>query len=162
LYRYLSSFINKVDRKGRVSVPAGFRTMLQHRSGQTSPVTELYTLQSIHLPTIEAGGTDWLDVYEQKLGELDPLSEEYDDLSFYVHGDSAFLKIDSDGRVMLNDAMRDHADITDEVVFVGRGDHFQLWSPQQFKTYRPSARQRVLSMRRKGKSDPSSNQANPE
>ncbi len=140
--RFLSNSINNVDKKGRVSIPAPFRALLEKRKE-----TQLYTLQSIDMPTIDAGGTDLLIAYEERMAELDPLTGEYDDLSFYFHGDSAWMKIDRDGRIVLTDALREHTGITDQVAFVGRGTFFQMWEPQQFAEYRREARARILKMK---------------
>jgi MraZ protein len=140
--RFLSNAINNVDKKGRVSIPATFRTLLETRKE-----TQLYTLQSIDMPTIDAGGTDLLVTYENRMADLDPLTSEYDDLSFYYHGDSAWMKIDRDGRIVLTDALRDHTGITDRVAFVGRGSFFQMWEPEKFTAYRREARARILQMK---------------
>ena len=140
--RFLSNAINNVDKKGRVSIPATFRTLLETRKE-----TQLYTLQSIDMPTIDAGGTDLLVTYENRMADLDPLTSEFDDLSFYYHGDSAWMKIDRDGRIVLTDALREHTGITDKVAFVGRGSFFQMWEPENFATYRREARARILQMK---------------
>jgi len=140
--RFLSNAINKVDKKGRVSIPAAFRNLLENRKD-----TQLYTLLSIDMPAIDAGGTDLLNTYEERMAELDPLTGAFDDLSFYYHGDSAWMKIDGDGRIVLTDAVRQHTGITDSVAFVGRGAFFQMWEPQKFSTYRKEARQRIQQMK---------------
>ena len=142
--RFLSNAINKVDRKGRVSIPASFRNLLEKRKE-----TQLYTLLSIDMPTVDAGGTDLLITYEERMAALDPLTGAFDDLSFYYHGDSAWMKIDGDGRIVLTDALRDHTGITDQVAFVGRGTFFQMWEPQKFAAYRNEARGRILQMKQK-------------
>jgi len=140
--RFLSSAINNVDKKGRVSIPAAFRAILE-KAGET----QLYTLQSIDMPTIDAGGTELLAAYEKRMADFDPLTSAYDDLSFYYHGDSAWMKIDGDGRIGLNDALREHTGITDKVAFVGRGTFFQIWQPEKFAAYRSEARERIRLMK---------------
>ena len=69
--RFLSNAINNVDKKGRVSIPAAFRTLLEKRKE-----TQLYTLQSIDMPTIDAVGPDLLIAYEKRMADLDPLTSE--------------------------------------------------------------------------------------
>lgn len=140
--RFLSSAINNVDKKGRVSIPAAFRAILE-KAGET----QLYTLQSIDMPTIDAGGTELLATYEKRMADFDPLTSAYDDLSFYYHGDSAWMKVDGDGRIGLNDALREHTGISDQVAFVGRGTFFQMWQPEKFATYRREARERIRLMK---------------
>ncbi len=140
--RFLSNATNNVDKKGRVSIPAPFRNLLEKRKEN-----QLYTLLSIDQPTIDAGGTDLLLAYEKRMADFDPLASEYNDLSFYFHGDSAWLKIDVDGRVTLSEVMRAHAGITDRVAFVGRGTFFQMWQPEKFTDHRNDVRKRIQLMK---------------
>ena len=125
-----------------MSIPAPFRNIMEAQKE-----SQLYTLLSIDMPAVDAGGPQLLATYEQRLGELDPLTQEYDDLSLYFHGDSAWLKIDGDGRIILTDALRHHAGITEKVAFVGRGTFFQMWSPEKFEIHRREARERIRQMK---------------
>lgn len=138
--RFLSNAINKVDKKGRVSIPASFRPVLGSQN-------RLYVMLSVDQPTVEAGGEALLEAGEAKLATLDPFSSEYETYSFLLHGDSAQLKIDGEGRIILTDQIRNHAGIEDRVAFVGRGHFFQLWEPGQFEAYRKAAREKVAQMR---------------
>lgn len=65
--RFLSNAVNKIDAKGRVSVPAQFRSVLQ-----TKGLIDLYALQSIDMAAIDAGGMDLLEKYEERLAQDDP------------------------------------------------------------------------------------------
>ena len=140
--RFLANTVNSIDKKGRVSVPASFRGVL---GGQGV----LYTMLSISAPTIEAGGPQLIEAAEARLAQMDSFSEEYEVWSFCVHGDSDQLKIDGDGRIILNDAIREHAGISDQVAFVGRGHFFQMWEPDKFKTYQQKTRAKALEMRKR-------------
>ena len=81
------------------------------------------------------------------LDKLDPYSDERDHLSTALFGLSEMLKIDTDGRVILSDSLRDHAHIESEVVFVGLGEKFQIWEPNNFKAHLSEARERVKKQR---------------
>lgn len=139
--RFVSNTINRVDKKGRVSIPAGFRTVL---GGQSI----LHLILSVEHPVAEAGGSDFVDMNMQRLSQMDPFSEEYEMWSFCMIGDADELKIDTEGRIILSDHIREHTGITDAVAFVGRGPFFQLWEPERFRTYREEARSKVRTMRR--------------
>ena len=138
--RFVSNTINRVDSKGRVSIPAGFRAVL---AGQSV----LHTILGIKHPVIEAGGPAFVEQNMQRLALMDPFSEEYEMWSFYLMGDSDALRIDAEGRIILTEAMREHAGIADQVAFVGRGHFFQLWEPEKFHTYREAARKKVKELR---------------
>ncbi len=140
--RFLSNAINRIDAKGRVSVPARFRTVLQKRG-----YSELYGLRALDIPALDVGGPDLLDRYEQRLESEDPFLQTAEDMSFFCHGDGAFLKLDGDGRITVTDFIRDHTGISDTVAFVGRGLFFQIWEPERLSEYGAQVRQRLLKMR---------------
>ena len=138
--RFLSSTINAIDKKGRVSVPASYRSILKERR-------VLHARFSIEHPAVEAGGPDLIAMDEERLARMDPFSREYEVWSFYLHGEAMRLKIDGDGRIVLGDDIREHTGIDGRVAFVGRGHFFQMWEPGRFKAYRNEARAMVRRMR---------------
>ncbi|QDY99315.1 division/cell wall cluster transcriptional repressor MraZ [Nitratireductor mangrovi] len=140
--RFLSSSINRIDSKGRVSVPAHFRTVLQKRG-----FSELYALRALDVPALDVGGLDLLDRYEARIGEEDPFLQTADDMSFFCHGDGAFLKIDREGRIQVSDFLREHTGIDADVAFVGRGHFFQMWEPGRLRSYGAEVRARLLKLR---------------
>ncbi|HMM62841.1 MAG TPA: division/cell wall cluster transcriptional repressor MraZ [Mesorhizobium sp.] len=140
--RFLSSAVNRIDAKGRVSVPAHFRAVLQKRG-----YTELYALRCLDVPAMDVGGLDLLDRYEQRIAQEDPFLQTADDMSFFCHGDGMFLKLDQDGRITMNDFIRAHTGIATEAAFVGRGTFFQIWEPARLAEYGAQARARLLQLR---------------
>jgi len=142
--RFLSSAVNRIDAKGRVSVPAHFRTVVQQRG-----YSELYAIRQLDVPALDVGGLDLLDRYEERIALEDPFLQTADDMSFFVHGDGAFLKLDQDGRITVTDFIREHTGITSDVAFVGRGNFFQIWEPAKLSAYGAEVRAR-LSLLRQG------------
>lgn len=140
--RFLSSAINRIDAKGRVSVPAHFRSVVQRRG-----YTDLYALRALDVPAMDVGGPDLLDRYEQRIALEDPFLQTADDMSFFVHGDGAFLKLDQDGRITMSDFIREHTGIVSEVAFVGRGLFFQMWEPERLRAHSAEVRARLLKLR---------------
>jgi transcriptional regulator MraZ len=139
--RFATSTINKVDKKGRVSIPASFRSVLK---GQNT----LHCLLSVDHPVVEAGGPTMMQWYERRLEQMDPLSEEYEIWSFHILGDALEMKLDGEGRIQLNDRMREQTGIDNQVLFEGRGLSFWLWEPGRYEAYRTEARAKVRQMRR--------------
>jgi len=139
--RFLSNTINKVDKKGRVSIPASFRPKL----GSTS---KIYALMSVENPCVDAGNEELLEHREKHLATLNPFSEEYELCSFVLHGESSELKIDAEGRIVVSEQIREHTGIKNEVAFVGRGNFFQIWESGRFQAYRSKARKEYAAMRR--------------
>ncbi|WFP66064.1 MULTISPECIES: division/cell wall cluster transcriptional repressor MraZ [unclassified Mesorhizobium] len=140
--RFLSNAVNRIDAKGRVSVPAHFRAVVQKRG-----YAELYALRCLDLPAMDVGGLDLLDRYEQRIALEDPFLQTADDMSFFCHGDGTFLKLDQDGRITMTDFIREHTGISNEVAFVGRGNFFQIWEPGRLAAYGAQARARLLQLR---------------
>jgi MraZ protein len=140
--RFLSSAVNRIDAKGRVSVPAHFRTVVQQRG-----YSELYAIRQLDVPALDVGGLDLLDRYEERMKLEDPFLQSGDDMSFFVHGDGAFLKLDQDGRITVTDFIREHTGISSEVAFVGRGNFFQMWEPEKLGAYGAEVRARLSKLR---------------
>lgn len=140
--RFLSSAVNKVDAKGRVSVPAHFRAVVQKRG-----YADLYALRALDVAAMDVGGLDLLDRYEQRIAAEDPFLQTADDMSFFIHGDGAFLKLDQDGRITVTDFVREHTGISSEVAFVGRGQFFQMWEPERLRAHGAEVRARLLRLR---------------
>lgn len=151
--RFLSSAVNRIDAKGRVSVPAHFRSVVQQRG-----YSELYAIRQLDVPALDVGGLDLLDRYEERMAREDPFLQAADDMSFFVHGDGAFLKLDQDGRITVTDSIRDHTGITTDVAFVGRGNFFQIWEPSKLAAYGAQVRERLLKLRQ----NPSQSRERPE
>src|SRR6478672_2747542 len=140
--RFLSNTVSRIDAKGRVSVPAHFRAVVQKRG-----YSELYALRCLDLPAMDVGGLDLLDRYEERIALEDPFLQTADDMSFFCHGDGAFLKLDQDGRITVSDFLRAHTGIQTEVAFVGRGTFFQMWEPSRLQAHGEAVRARLLKLR---------------
>ncbi len=140
--RFLSSAVNRIDAKGRVSVPSGFRAVVQKRG-----YSDLYAIRQLDLPALDVGGPDLLDSFEQRIAQEDPLLQASDDLAYFYYGDGAFLKLDQDGRITVTDFIREHTGITTDVAFVGKGKVFQIWEPERFRAYGAEVRARLLKRR---------------
>lgn len=136
--RFLSNATNKVDAKGRVSVPSAFRSVLS-----SSGIEELYCFQDFHYPAINIGGPELLARLERRLQDLDPFALESNRMSLLIHGGGVFMKLDSEGRLMVTDFIRSYTGIEGEVTFVGRADYFQVWRPDAFSDAQKAAREEL-------------------
>jgi MraZ protein len=141
---FVSTFTNRLDAKGRVSIPASFRAVLV-RDGFEG----LYCCPTLDRQAVDAGGNRLRDQIRESLTSFEAFSEDHEYLSTTLIGESEILKIDQDGRVVLSDAIKDHAGIVDRVTFVGQGYKFQLWEPDRFAAYREEAKNRVRDLRKR-------------
>ena len=133
---FLDTFINKVDRKGRVSVPAPFRAAL---SGQA-----LVGFPSFKYPAIQCAGLDFMAELNSRMSQVDLFSDEHDDLTATLFADTKQLPLDGEGRIILPPGLAEHAAIGEAAAFVGRGPHFEIWEPAAFEQYKAEARRRAL------------------
>jgi MraZ protein len=134
---FLSTFVNKVDRKGRVSVPSTFRAAL---AGQS--FLGIVAYRSFKLPCVEAGGIDRMEELSARVDAMGQFSESSDNASV-VFSDAQQLSFDGEGRIMLPQVLAEHAGIADHATFVGQGKTFQIWEPQRFKAHHDELRERA-------------------
>lgn len=144
---FVSRYTNRIDRKGRVSVPAAFRQVLT-RDGFDG----LYCYPSLDMQAVDAGGNGLLAEIERRLGKFEPFTEEHDYLSTAFYGLSERLSMDAEGRIGLTPTLLEFAGIAEEVTFVGQGYKFQIWEPTRYREHETEARRRALALRRPGAS----------
>ena len=132
---FLSTTINKIDSKGRVSVPVAFRNEL---AGQ-----DLVALPAFKFNALQCGGLDWMERLSDSVNEYDMFSDEQDDLSATLFATAKRLSFDGDGRIVLPEPLIEHAGLTDQAAFIGRGKLFEIWNPAAFDAHQGAARQRV-------------------
>jgi MraZ protein len=134
---YLSTYVNKVDRKGRVSVPATFRASL---AAQRFP--GIVVFPSHKYLALEANSIEWMEELVNRLDTLDIFSDERENLEM-LFASSHELPLDTEGRIALPPDLAEHAAITDSVAFVGVGRNFQLWEPGRFAEHAAALRERA-------------------
>jgi MraZ protein len=143
---FFSTVVNKVDRKGRVSVPATFRAALE---GLSFPGVILF--RSFRLPALDGNGIDRMEELSARIDALDEFSEDREALAS-IFADAQQLPFDGEGRIVLPEALSAHAGITENAAFVGLGRTFQIWEPQRFEKHQQDLRERA---RRQGTTLPS-------
>jgi MraZ protein len=140
---FVATFTNRLDKKGRVSVPAQFRAVLA-REGEEG----LYCYPALDRQAIDAGGARLRQAIGERLAVFETFSEDHESLSTAFYGESRILNIDPDGRVVLPDEFRAYAAIEDVVVFVGQGFKFQMWEPTRFGERQRETRAHLRSVTR--------------
>lgn len=140
--RFVSHFTNRLDAKGRVSIPSGFRQVLA-RDGFEG----LYVHPALDVAALDAGGSALIDSIDRILARFSPFSAEWDALSTALNGTSELLKLDGEGRIQITERLKDYAQIGDQVVFVGLGHKFQLWEPERFKAHLAASRAQLRDVK---------------
>jgi len=141
--RFVSHYTNKLDAKGRISLPAAFRAVLAQDGFEG-----LCLYPSLDQQALDCGGNSLLKEIDGYLERFAPCSEEWDLFSTAFLGTSEILKVDPEGRILLTESLKAFAGVTGEVTFVGQGYKFQIWEPARFRDHLSDARRRVRDLRR--------------
>ena len=135
---FLSSFENKLDKKGRVSVPASFRSYLSNLG-----YNGVICYPSFNDQSIEACSQDRIEKLSNSIDSLNPFEEKRDFFATSILSESVNLQFDSEGRISLTPKLLNHAKIKNSMVFVGQGKTFQIWEPTIFEKFKVNARKKA-------------------
>ena len=134
---FLSTYENKLDRKGRVSVPASYRSYLSNIG-----YNGVICYPSFNNQCIEAWPQDRVEKISTAIDSLNPFEEKKDYFATSILSESINLQFDSEGRISLTPKLLKHAKIKNSMLFVGQGKTFQIWEPTIFEKFRVTARRK--------------------
>ena len=120
--------VNKIDSKGRISVPKPFRANFQGAS-----FSGLFVYPLFNQPALEACTEAYMERMIESLDSIDMFSEEQDDMAAVTVENTHQLAFDPEGRVVLPPELLEHAGIEAKAVFVGRGSRMRIWNPDMFR-----------------------------
>lgn len=140
---FTGTHINKVDKKGRVSVPAPFRATLSGQGFAGAVVFPSFTADCI-----EGCGASFLEKLAEGMNvSAAVFSEEEDELTSLIFAQSRQIPFDPEGRIILPDDFMEHAGITDSAAFVGKAHKFQIWQPEALKAHTASVMKKAREKR---------------
>ena len=134
---FLSTYENKIDKKGRVSVPASFRSHLSNLG-----YNGVICYPSFNNQSIEACSQDRIEKLSNSIDSLNPFEEKRDFFATSILSESMNLQFDGEGRISLSSKLLKHAKIKNSILFVGQGKTFQIWEPTAFEKFRATARKK--------------------
>ena len=145
--RFRGESHHKVDAKGRVSIPASFRRVLEAsdpnwREGDNPELVIVYgdhRRNFLECYTIEA-----IDEVDQKIARLPRGSKERKLLQRLFQGQSLPTSVDETGRLVLSQKLRDKIGIEKEAFFIAAGDTFQIWNPETYEAEELAATEEFL------------------
>jgi MraZ protein len=144
--QFLGTHTNRLDAKGRVSIPAPFRaTLRQNGSNGTGDAgnARLVLRPSHKHACIEGWPEAEFAALAKPLDALDMFSEAHDDMAAALFADAFPIEADKEGRIVLPEALAAHARLSDAVVFMGLGRIFQIWEPTAAAQRVAEARERT-------------------
>jgi MraZ protein len=126
-----------VDGKGRVSIPADFRRVLEAgdptwSEGKAPEFVIVYggpSQQYLECYTMDAAADVDAKIDRMPRGSLDRRM-----LERLFNGQSLKTTVDETGRIVLPQKLRTKIDLDDMAYFIATGDTFQVWKPETFET----------------------------
>ena len=122
---FVSTFINKIDKKGRVSLPSIFRSALPKNHNN-----EIILSKSLRNNTIDGLSVNRVEEIAQRINDLDFFSEEQEDFSTTIFSEMLPTNLDREGRFLIPEKLKVFANIKEEACFIGKGYYFQIVNPK--------------------------------
>jgi len=133
--RFIGESHHKVDGKGRVSIPASFRRVLEAEDpewveGKNPQVVIVYGDEKRnYLECFTLTAIDKIYDKIEKLRRRDPKRLALQKL-YYTN--ALTTSVDETGRLVLSQKLRDKIGLTAEAFFAGIGESFEIWQPQTY------------------------------
>ncbi len=119
----LGQFDYNLDAKGRVFVPARLKDEL----GETFVITKSMD------PCIAVYSLEMWNKYVDKLSSLPEMKARA--VRRFVFSSALEVSVDSQGRVLLSQALREYARLEKEITIIGNGDHAEIWNARLYGEY---------------------------
>ena len=140
---FVSQFVNKIDKKGRVSLPSIFRNVLPKKSKN-----EIILFKSLKFKSIEGCSSERINKIANKIDELDIFSDDQDDFATSIFSEIIPTNLDKEGRFLIPENLKLYSNISNEVTFIGQGHYFQIWEPQAAIGRQKNSRERLVREKR--------------
>ena len=139
---FLGTIENKLDQKGRISVPADFRMVVKNSTFQGIILFHSFTNKCI-----EGCSMERMEMLSDATDNLDLFSEENDNLNSLIFSDARQLSFDVTGRIVIPSDLLEFAGIKNSALFVGKGKTFQIWNPDEFNKFQNNVRKKAFDAR---------------
>ena len=116
----------KIDTKGRLKVPTEFRRILEESYGPEVFITSVVGSSALFYPMAV-----WEEI-ERKLAAVPSADRSKQRYLERVNYFGQQLRLDAQGRVVIPQILREHADMVGEVVVSGRIDQLEIWNRERF------------------------------
>jgi len=137
---FVSSFVNKIDKKGRVSLPSIFRNALPKNYKN-----EIILYKSLRTNSIEGCSLKRIEEIAKRINNLDFFSEDQHDFSTSIFSEIIPTNLDKEGRFVIPDNLKKFANLSNETAFIGQGFYFQILEPNKAKKTQELSRARLIN-----------------
>ncbi|WP_372623435.1 division/cell wall cluster transcriptional repressor MraZ [Falsiroseomonas sp.] len=140
--QFVGTHFGKLDRKGRISVPAAFRSELE-----AAGVNQIAFRISHQYPCIEARSRAEFERMVAAIRTLDTYSEEREAWEAGFISVTEMLRYDGEGRLVLPEAMIIAAGLPEAIAFLGKSDRFEIWEAEAARAHVAEALAQVREKR---------------
>jgi MraZ protein len=136
--RFRGESVHKVDGKGRVSIPAAFRRVLEENDPEwTSGLNPnlIIVYGSTKRKFLEGFSVASINEVDDRIAALPRGSKSRRVLERMFSGQALHTNIDETGRLVLPQRIRDKVGIVSDAIFVASGDTFQIWQPDAYSAH---------------------------
>ena len=135
---FTGSFTFKVDKKGRISVPAEYRVLLSAQANGAE--AGILAFPWFDYRAIRACGPELMEQIAASRSPTSVFETTPVDSALISAADMVHLPFDGEGRVVLPRDLAEHAGISDSATIVGQVNYFEIWSPPAFKAHQAARR----------------------
>ena len=140
---FLSQYVNKIDKKGRVSLPSLFRNVLPYENKN-----EFILVKSLKYPAIDGCSYGRIHKIAERIDNLEIFSDDQDDFSTSIFSEIIPTNLDKEGRFLIPEFLKKYSNISEEVAFIGQGHYFQIWEPKAVSEHQKQSRERLISQKK--------------
>jgi len=127
MQHFRGHYTHTMDSKGRISLPARFRQVLEARD-PTGENSDRVILTHALDGNLDVYPLEKWTAFEEKLQELPAFKKEVKSVKRMYIGSAQECSLDGNGRLLVPKSMRNYAQLEREVVWVGQIDKIELWS----------------------------------
>ena len=134
--RFRGESLHKVDAKGRVSVPAAFRRVLEEGDPDFSRGTSpnfVIVYGGVRRDCLEGYTISSISKVDKLISKLPRFSKDREMLERFINTQSTYMQLDETGRIVLSHRLKEKIGIGDEAIFAGMGEKFQIWEPKNYQ-----------------------------
>ncbi|OGM15540.1 division/cell wall cluster transcriptional repressor MraZ [Candidatus Woesebacteria bacterium RBG_19FT_COMBO_42_9] len=134
---FLGTYTGKLSPKRRVAMPSSFRKIL----GENFIVAKWYERCLVII-----GRDNWKALLEKLTGKVELITRPVRDTDRFILGSAYEVKPDPQGRFIIPEVLKDYAQLTDEIVFVGLGERIEVWNKHEWHKKEKEVQEQASAM----------------
>ena len=127
---FSGKYQHNIDQKGRLSIPAKFRDILNHKyASETLILTRFLDNCIVAYPLAE-----WKRI-EEKAQDLSTMKKDVRTFLRLFYANAIEINIDAQGRILISPSLRDYAKLSKEIILIGFLNKIEIWSKEEWEHF---------------------------